>query len=308
MSHEERTAEFRPRALGAMGQRQVTGARWFENRRVVHAIVLAAVYLILLAGAVLVTIPFFWMLSTSLKEEGSVFAEPIVWIPIPLQWENYVSAMTILPFATFFANSLITTLVPTLGSVLSCSLAAFSFARLRWGMRDACFLLVLATMMLPYQVTLIPRFLLFRGLGWIDTLNPLIWPPWFAVGAFNVFLLRQFFMTVPRELDDAAKIDGSSIIGIYWRIMLPLSKPALAAVMIFDFQAHWDDFLGALIYIQSPRWFTLPLGLAAFQGQYGTDWNLLMAASVVVMAPILLTFFFLQRAFIQGIVFTGVKG
>lgn len=287
---------------------RATGVRWWENRRVVGALIHTVVYLVLVAGALVVALPFFWMLSTSVKAEAEVFAEPIVWIPQPLEWDNYVRALTILPFATYFANSLITTLVPTLGSLLSCSLAAFSFARLRWRLREAGFLLVLATMMLPYQVTLIPRFLEFRLLGWIDTLNPLIWPPWLAVGAFNVFLLRQFFLTIPQELVDAAKIDGSSIPGVYWRIILPLAKPALAAVLIFDFQAHWDDFLGPLIYLQSPRNFTLPLGLAAFQGQYGTDWNLLMAASIVVMAPILVTFFVLQRQFIQGIVFTGLKG
>jgi multiple sugar transport system permease protein len=307
MSQAERVSGHRGHDPEVMTSRP-SGVRWFENRRVVGGLGLAVAHVILIAGAFFVAIPFFWMLSTSLKDEGSVFAEPIVWIPIPPEWGNYVRALTILPFATYFANSLITTLVPTFGSVLSCSLAAFSFARLRWGLRNVCFLLVLATMMLPYQVTLIPRFLLFRYMGWIDTLNPLVWPPWFAVGAFNVFLLRQFFMTIPQELDDAAKIDGASILEIYWRILLPLSKPALAAVVIFDFQAHWDDFLGPLIYLQSPRWFTLPLGLAAFQGQYGTAWNLMMAASVVVMAPILLTFFFLQRTFIQGIVFTGIKG
>ena len=286
-------------------QRSRVGLR--QSRRTAAAVRMTLVYLALALGGVMVSIPFFWMLSTSLKDEGSVFLYPPQWIPQPLQPQNYVQAMTVLPFALFFRNTLITTLVPLVGALFSCSIVAYSFARLRWPGRDIWFLVVLATLMLPEQVTMIPRFILFRNLGWINTFFPLIVPPFFAVGAFNVFLLRQFFMTISTETDDAAKIDGAGVLGIYWRILLPLSKPALAAVAVFIFKAHWDDFLGPLIYLHSQSNFTLALGLRAFQGEYGTDWNLLMAASLVVMMPVLLLFYFLQRYFIQGIVFTGIK-
>ncbi len=278
-----------------------------QSRRAAAVTKLTLVYATLAVGAIFVSIPFIWMLSTSLKDEGSVFLYPPRWIPQPLHPENYTQALTVLPFALFFRNTLITTLAPLVGALASCSLVAYSFARLRWPGRDVCFLIVLATLMLPEQVTMIPRFILFRNLGWINTFYPLIVPPFFAVGAFNIFLLRQFFMTISVETDDAAKIDGAGVLGIYWRILLPLSKPALAAVAVFVFKGHWDDFLQPLIYLHSQQNFTLALGLRAFQGEYGTDWNLLMAASLVVMLPVLLLFFFLQRYFVQGIVFTGIK-
>ena len=280
----------------------------FASRSRAEAFKLITVYIVLAVGGMFVCLPFIWMISTSLKDEGSVFVFPPSWIPHPAVWSNYSDAMTVLPFAIFFRNTLITTLVPIVGVLLSCSLAAYSFSRLRWPGRDICFLLVLATMMLPHQVTMIPQFILFRTLGWIDTFFPLIVPPWFAIGAFNVFLLRQFFLTIPLEMDDAAKLDGATYLDIYARILLPMMKPALAAVAIFTFQFHWNDFLGPLIYLHSQSKFTLALGLRAFQGEYGTEWNLLMAASLVVMLPPLLLFFFAQRYFIQGVVFTGIKG
>jgi len=285
-----------------------TSTRRATSKRRADLIKMAVVYLLLGLGAIFVCIPFVWMLSTSLKDEASVFLFPPEWVPRPVQPQNYLEAMTVLPFGVFFRNTLITTLVPIVGALASCSLVAYSFSRLRWPGRDALFLIVLATMMLPEQVTMIPQFILFKNLGWVDTFWPLIIPPYFAVGSFNIFLLRQFFMTIPLEMDDAAEIDGASILGIYWRIILPLSKPALAAVSIFVFQAHWNDFLYPLIYLHSKNNFTLALGLRAFQGQYGTDWNLLMAASLVVMAPLLILFFVAQRYFIQGVVFSGVKG
>jgi ABC-type glycerol-3-phosphate transport system permease component len=291
--------------LVAPQQRSRVGLR--QSRHAAETLRMTLVYVALAVGGIIVSIPFVWMLSTSLKDEGSVFLYPPQWWPQPLQPQNYVQAMTVLPFALFFRNTLITTLVPLVGALFSCSLVAYSFARLRWPGRDIWFLVLLATLMLPEQVTMIPRFILFRNLGWINTFYPLIVPPFFAVGAFNIFLLRQFFMTISTETDDAAKIDGAGVLGIYWRILLPLSKPALAAVAVFVFKAHWDDFLSPLIYLHSQSNFTLALGLRAFQGEYGTDWNLLMAASLVVMLPVLLLFFFLQRYFIQGVVFTGIK-
>ena len=288
--------------------RPVAKSGLLTSRRRAAAIKLGATYIALVIGGIFVCLPFVWMISTSLKDEGSVFIFPPNWIPNPILWSNYAQALTVLPFALFFRNTLITTIVPIIGVLISCSLTAYSFSRLRWPGRDICFLLVLATMMLPGQVTMIPKFILFRYLGWIDTFFPLIAPPWFAVGAFNVFLLRQFFLTVPLEMDDAAKLDGANYLDIYARLLLPLMKPALAAVAIFTFQFHWNDFLEPLIYLHSQSNFTLALGLRSFQGEYGTDWNLLMAASLAVMTPPLLLFFFAQRYFIQGVVFTGVKG
>lgn len=275
--------------------------RW--NQRLISIVV----YLLLIAGAVLVLTPLAWMISTSLKEESQVFIFPPRLIPDPIVWSNYPRALTVLPFKIYFANSIIVSAFAILGSVLSSSLVAFSFARLRWWGRDVMFLLVLATMMLPHQVTIIPKFLIFRELGWLNTLLPLIVPYWGA-GAFFVFLLRQFFTTIPRELDDAALIDGCSWLGIFWRVTLPLAKPALAAVAIFTFQWTWNDFFHALVYINSREKWTVALGLAAYRNTFGTSWNLLMAASVTTILPIVLVFFFAQRYFIQGVVFTGLKG
>ncbi|MBI2942226.1 MAG: carbohydrate ABC transporter permease [Chloroflexi bacterium] len=253
-------------------------------------------------------LPFVWMLSTSLKEPGAIFAYPPAWIPDPVVWANYPRALTTVPFATFFLNTCIVTGTALLGTLLSATLAAYSFSRLRWPGRDVLFFVVLTTLMLPHQVTLIPQFIIFRELGWIDTLAPLIVPWFFGGGPFNIFLLRQFFLTIPEELDDAARIDGCGLLGVYWRIVIPQATPALAAVAIFAFQARWNEFLTPLIYIHSRERFTLALGLRLFQEQYWVDWSGLMAASTVVMLPILVLFYFAQRYFIQGIVFTGVKG
>ncbi|RME63931.1 MAG: carbohydrate ABC transporter permease [Caldilineae bacterium] len=265
------------------------------------------VYLLLLLGALIVLTPLAWMISTSLKEESQVFLYPPQLFPNPVVWRNYIDALTVLPFSVYFKNSIIVSSLAIVGAVLSSSLVAYSFARLRWRGRDWVFLLVLATMMLPGQVTIIPQFLIFRKLGWLNTLLPLFVPYWGA-GAFFVFLLRQFFTTIPRELDDAALIDGCSLLGIFWRISLPLSKPALAAVAIFAFQWSWNDFFHALVYINSRENWTVALGLAAYRNTFGTTWNLLMAASVATILPLVLVFFFAQRYFIQGVVFTGLKG
>lgn len=295
-------------AMETKAVRSVEASSLLARRSFQSTLKMVAVYLILLLGSLFVSLPFIWMISTSLKDEGAVFIFPPEWIPNPVLFSNYASALTVLPFELFLRNTLITTFVPMVGAILSCSLAAYSFSRLRWPGRDLCFLMVLSTMMLPHQVTMIPRFILFKELNWVDTFLPLIVPPWFAVGAFNIFLLRQFFLTIPLETDDAAKLDGANYLDIYARILLPLCKPALAAIAIFVFQFHWNDFLEPLIYLHSQSNFTLALGLRAFQGEYGTDWNLLMAASLVVMLPPVLLFFFAQRYFIQGVVFTGIKG
>jgi multiple sugar transport system permease protein len=228
------------------------------------------------------------------------------------KWKNYSDALDFLPKEThkgllYVWNTVYITMLSILGTILSSSLVAYSFARLKWPGRDQLFVVLLATMMLPGAVTMIPVFLIFRYLGWIDTLRPL-WIPSFFGGAFSVFLLRQFFMTIPNDLEDAAKIDGCTYFGIYWRIMLPLIKPALAALTIMTFMGSWNNFMGPLIYINSPEKMTLAYGLQLFQGAHSSEYGLLMAASTLVMLPVLLTFFFTQRYFIQGITLTGIKG
>lgn len=267
----------------------------------------AAIHAVLVIAAIVVMVPLFWTLSTSLKDPGDIFQYPPAWWPDPIVFRNYYEAMTIIPFHVYFLNTVIITGASLVGQLVSCSLVAYSFARLRWPGRDTLFILMLATMMLPRQVTLIPQFILFRYLGWIDTWWPLIVPSFFGV-PFFIFLLRQFFMGIPRDLDDAARLDGASNFRIFWEIILPLSKPVLAAVAIFSFQFTWNDFFEPLIYLHSSDLFTVSLALRFFQGSYGTQWHLLMAASVVAMAPMIILFFFAQRYFIQGIVVSGVKG
>jgi ABC-type glycerol-3-phosphate transport system permease component len=296
-------------AVPAAGVRSGLLARRRERERLFKAVVL----LLILPGALLCLAPFVWMLSTSLKDPRYIYLFPPQIIPDPVRWGNYVRAMTRLPFHLYAWNTLVITALALLGQLLSASLCAFGFARMRFRGRDALFLVLLSTIMLPGQVTLIPSFLIFRFLGWVDTFLPLVVPYWLGGSAFSIFLLRQFISTVPLDLDDAAKIDGCSFFGIYWRIVLPLIKPALAAVSIFGFLHHWNDFFLPVIYINSRENWTLALGLnflrrADDAGGFSTDLEMLMAAAVVVMLPPLLLFFFAQRYFIQGVVFTGVKG
>lgn len=266
------------------------------------------VYIALAVGMVIVILPFLWMVSTSLKTPADIFKIPTVWVPNPIVWENYPNAMTILPFGRFILNTAKITGLAVVGATLSGSLAAFAFARLRWRGRNFMFVLVLSTLMLPFQVIMIPQFILFRELEWLDTYLPLVVPAFFGGSAFNIFLLRQYFMTISPELDDAAIIDGCSRFGVYWRIILPLSKAALMTVVIFIVQNRWQSFLVPLIYLFDQKKYTLALGLRLFQDQYTTEWELMMAAATVSMIPVLLVFYYGQRYFIQGVVFTGVKG
>jgi len=269
----------------------------------------ATTYLILIFLSMLALLPLLWMVSTSLKDPKAVFAFPPQWIPKPIVWYNYVEALTFLPFGRYFANTLFITVTSIVGVLLSASLAAYAFARLRAPWKNTLFLLILSPMFLPGQVTMIPLFILYKYLGWIDTYKPLIVPAFFGGGAFNIFLLRQFFGTLPLELDQAARIDGCGEFGILWRIIVPLSKPALATVTIFGFMGHWNDFLSPLIYLNSPEKLTVSLGLARFRGAYGTTaWHLLMAATITAVLPCILLFFFAQEYFVQGIQMTGMKG
>lgn len=272
-----------------------------------HVIGRALIYLTLFAIACVIMIPFAWTISTALKTPRQALMYPPEWIPDPVVWGNFVAAWTAKPFDLFYRNSLLIAALSIVGQILSCSLVAYGFARLRFPGRDILFLVVLSTLMIPFQVLIIPRFVLFKTLGWLNTLLPLIVPNFFG-GAFNIFLLRQYFMTIPTELDDAAKIDGCGHWDIFWRIVLPLSKPALGAVMVFEFLDSWDDFLGPLIYISSEKYYTVALGLNAFRNDYFMEWNLFMAAAAVAMALPLVIFFIAQKYFIGGIALTGSGG
>lgn len=264
-------------------------------------------YAALTIGAVISLVPFLWMLTSSFKDPSMVFADPPQWWPDPWLWSNYGKAFEKLPFGLYTWNTVKITGICMFGQLLSCSMVAFGFARLRFPGRGFLFIVLLATMMLPMQVTMIPVFKIFSSLGWYDTFLPLTVPAFFGA-PFFIFLLRQYYMTIPHEMDEAARIDGANTWQTFWRVLLPQAKPALVTVALFSFMAHWNDFLGPLIYLSSPAKRTLALGLYAFQGQYATDWNYLMAASTVVMLPPLVLFFIGQRYFIQGVVISGVKG
>ena len=252
-------------------------------------------------------LPFAWMVGTSLKPEAQVFAPGLEIIPRTFVWKNYPVALAYIPFGLYALNTLLIASASALAVVISSSLTAYSFARLRWPGRDVVFFVLLATLMLPHQVTMLPVFVIFKKLGWIGGFRPLIVPAMFG-SAFFIFLLRQFFMTIPRELSDAARIDGASEFGIWRMVMLPLSKPALTTVALFTFMGAWNDFLGPLMYLNDDRTYTLSLGLQQFVTQHGAQWNLLMAASVVMTAPIILLWFLGQKTFVQGVTLTGVKG
>ncbi len=263
--------------------------------------------ILLLVGSVIFMMPFVWMLSTSLKASSGVFMYPPQWIPRPAVWENYRIAMGVMGFPVLLKNTVLVTTLSMVGAISTSALAAYSFARLRFPGRDIIFVIVLATMMLPGWVTLIPVYIIFRELAMINTLWPLIIPSFFGGGAFNIFLLRQFFMTLPYELDDAAKIDGCSNFHIFSRILLPLTKPALGAIAVFQFVGHWNDFFGPLIYLHSAEKMTLAVGLYRFRGPFSVEWNYLMAATVVVAIPPIIVYFLAQRYFIEGVVMTGMK-
>ena len=264
-------------------------------------------YGILIGGAIIFSMPLLWMISTSLKPEHLVYVIPIVWIPPEIDWANYIDAWNMLPFLTFYQNTAFLTIVNIIGLVLSSSLVAFGFARIKFWGRDWIFILLLATMMLPQQVTLIPIYLFWARLGLVNTFWPLIAPEWLT-NAFNVFLLRQFFMSINTELDDAARIDGAGWFTIYWRILMPLSKPALGVIAIMAFAWNWNNFLYPLIYLNEPKNFTIAIGLRLFQTQQSQYMAETMAMTLVALIPVLLVFYIAQARFIQGIVISGVKG
>jgi ABC-type glycerol-3-phosphate transport system permease component len=264
-------------------------------------IVLSAIGLMLLA-------PLAWLVSTSLKEPSQIFILPPVWIPNPVRWQNYPEALKAQPFGRYFVNTLTITVLATTGTALTASMAAFGFARLRFRGRSFLFGVVISTLMLPAIVTMIPTFILFRSLNWIDTFMPLIVPYWFGGGAFYIFLLRQFFLTIPLELDEAARMDGASNYRIYAQIMLPLAKPALATVIIFSIIGHWNEFVMPLIYLHSIEKWTMAIGLRGFSTLYATQWHWLMAASTMMVLPLIILFFSAQQYYLEGIQMSGIGG
>lgn len=263
-------------------------------------------HIVLLLGALVMLGPFVWMISTSLKLEGAVFAFPPEWIPNPVQWINYPDAWASAPFGWYLFNTIFVSVSVTLLELLTSSLAGYSFARLRFPWRDRIFLLYIGTLMIPGQVTIIPNFVLMKYLGWTDTYLALIIPP--AFSAFGTFLLRQFFMTIPSELEEAAKIDGAGYPRIWATIIMPLSGPALATLAVFSFMTQWNNFLWPLIVTNSNTMRTFTVGLRFFIDEYNTKYHLLMAGSVMSIIPILLVFLFFQRYFVRSIKLTGMGG
>lgn len=263
-------------------------------------------HLVLLPIALVMVVPLLWMVVTSLQTLNETRHYPPTLVPSSLQFKNYTDVLRTTPFSRWFLNTLLVTLASVAGNLIFCSLAGYAFARIRFFGRGLVFVLILATLMIPFQVTVIPTFLIVRQLGMIDTLGALIVPN--LVGAFGIFMLRQFFMTLPIELEEAARIDGASRLGVLVKIVLPLSGPALATLAVITFLWTWNDFFWPLITIYSPNNMTLQLGLATFQGAHQTNTNLLMAANVMTVLPMLLVFFVAQRYFIRGIATTGLKG
>ncbi|HZS92109.1 MAG TPA: carbohydrate ABC transporter permease [Chloroflexota bacterium] len=298
--------------LTQVEKQEPRGTSLWLSKRVRERVGHLVLHLVLIGVGVTFLVPFVWMISTSLKQSGTEFVNPPQWIPNPIMWTNYKEALLAdVPFLTYMKNTLIIAVAVTVGDVLVTSLSAYSFARLRWPGRNVLFMCVLATLMLPNIVTVIPTFLMMRYLGWIDTFLPLIVPAWGGVstlgGAFSIFLFRQFFLTIPRDLDEAARVDGATPLRVWWSVMLPLSGPVLATVVIFDVLNSWNDFFNPLIYLDSQSNFTMALGLGQYViGHSGTLYNLEMAAATVMTIPVLVLFFVAQRSFIGGIATTGL--
>lgn len=265
-------------------------------------------YVMLILITVLFIGPFLWLIRSSLMDLSQIFTMPPEWIPRPFRWDNFGRALTVLPFGTYFMNTFIITISVIVGTVLSSSVAAFGFARIDWPGRNLVFAILMSAMMLPGAVTLIPSFLGWQALGFYDTFYPLIVPAYFGGGIFNIFLLRQFYLTIPRDFDEAAFVDGASYFQIYRSIIFPLSRSAIIVVALFCFLASWNDFMGPLIYLKSENLYTLALGLQMFQGTYTAQWDLLMAASAAVVLPCVVVFLIGQKYFLEGITLTGLKG
>jgi multiple sugar transport system permease protein len=275
------------------------------------AIMLAIVYGLLLVGVAVVMVPFLWMLSTSLKDASDLFIFPPQWISTPIRWNNYPDAWNALPFDRFLLNTLFMTILAMVAEIVSAAIVAYGFARFRFPGRNVLFVILLATMMLPGILTLIPKFIMWRELDRIDTFTPLTVGAWFAWGPSYIFLLRQFFMTIPREIEEAATIDGANVVQVFSQIMLPLVKPAILAIAVLSFQGNWNNFEGALIYLNTLEKYPMVLGLQFFGASLSREapqWHLMMAMATMMAAPILLLFFLAQRYFIEGLTVGAVKG
>ncbi|HZG57049.1 carbohydrate ABC transporter permease [Paenibacillus sp.] len=279
------------------------------SKRLVERIQALLSYALLIAGAIVILAPFVWMISTSLKRKIDVYVFPPEWIPDPIMWSNYPQALTTFPFGLYTLNSVTIVAFVMIGTLLSCSFSSYGFARLKAPGKDFIFIVLLSTLMLPTAVTMVPLFLMFNSFGWIDTFLPLIVPSFFG-NAFFIFLMRQFYMGVPRELEDAAKIDGCNAYSTWVRILVPLTMPVVATAAVFTFMWTWNDFMGPLIYLTDESKRTIALGLSYFQGsaRSSPELHLLMAATLISIIPCVLLFFFSQKVFVKGIVFTGVKG
>ncbi len=264
-------------------------------------------YATLIAVAFVLVLPLYWMLATALKTPEQTFALPPEWIPNPMAWENFTQVFEEVPFGRFILNTVILVALNIMGELFAVTLVAYGFARLRFPGRSLLFLLMLSTLMIPYHVTLVPRFILFSRIGWVNTYLPLFVPA-FTGSSFLIFMVRQYMMSIPFDLDEAAYIDGASRLQVFWHVILPLSRPALMLVVVFTFVGVWNDFLQPLIYLNDPNLFTISLGLSFFQDVRDTNWNLLMAGSLMASIPPLLLFFFAQRQLIGGISIEGLKG
>lgn len=283
----------------APASRRALSARWVPS---------LIVHIVLLAIALVSMLPLIYMVSTSLKANGQELVFPIKWIPDPIVWGNYANALTDVPTLTFFRNTMIVTTLTLIGGLLTSSLVAYGFARARFPGRDFLFIVMLSGMMLPYMVTMIPQFVLFRNLGWINTLLPLIVPAFFGGHPLYIFLLRQFFKGLPADLEDAAMSDGAGFFRIWWTIAMPLARPGLATVAILSILTHWNDFTAPLVYLNTQDNWTLALGIRLFRDQYQINFNLMMAYAVMMTVPVFTVFFIFQKYFVQGISITGMGG
>lgn len=265
------------------------------------------IYVVLSLLSLISLFPFFWLVRSSLMTSMEIFSMPMQWLPKVPRFDNFGTALTSLPFFVYFRNTLTIVVLNIAGNVLSSSFAAFGFARIRFRGRGFWFAVLISTMMIPYSSVMIPQFIGWKLVGAYNTFWPLCLPAFFG-NAFFIFLLRQFYMGIPKEYDEAAFMDGANYLSIYARVIIPMSKPALTTVGVFTFMHVWNDFFGPLLYLSDDAKYTLALGLRAFIGQYVSQWNLMMAVSSVIIVPMILLFFFAQRAFIEGITFTGLKG
>lgn len=292
--------------------RRHEAVRWSESARMQRSISRAAMYLLVSVLIIIFAFPLYWMLITSLMTQFEAFLWPPLLYPKSWRFQNYAEMFSVVPLARWFGNTVLVALFQVVGATVSSAFVGYGFARFRFPLKEALFAITLGTMMVPSQITLIPQFVLFHRLGWINTFYPLIVPPFFGGGAFNIFLVRQFIMQLPRELDEAALIDGANRLRIFFSVLLPLIKPVVATVAIIGFMASWNDFMGPLIYLQSNKYFTLAVGLRFWdtqptQGEFPLT-NLMMAMCVITTTPCIVLFFSAQRVFVRGIAMTGIKG